>query len=110
MDVQVTTCDALPLGADAFDAIVVHAGDRSLPSLDDPAGVVMLRESYRVLRPGGRILIVEGGPRGIAGLLRPRARLSEPASAAASALTSGGFRATRPLAEREGYRFTEGLK
>jgi hypothetical protein len=27
-----------------------------------------------------------------------------------TALTTAGFRAARPLAEREGYRFTEGLK
>jgi SAM-dependent methyltransferase len=109
VDVQVTPLDALPFAAGGFDAIVVHAGDRSLPSLADPAGVALLREGYRVLRSGGRVIIVEGGPRGFAGLLRPRPRLLESA-AAVTALTTAGFRAARPLAEREGYRFTEGLK
>jgi ubiquinone/menaquinone biosynthesis C-methylase UbiE len=99
----------LPFAADGFDAIVVHAGDRSLPSLADPAGVALLREGYRVLRSGGRVIIIEGGPRGLAGLLRPRPRLLESA-ATVTGLSTAGFRAARLLAEREGYRFTEGLK
>jgi SAM-dependent methyltransferase len=109
VDVQVTPLDTLPFPGDSFDLIVVHAGDRSLPSFADPAGVALLREGYRVLRSGGRVIIVEGGPRGLAGLLHPRPRLLE-AAATVAALTTAGFRAARPLAEREGYRFTEGLK
>jgi SAM-dependent methyltransferase len=107
--VQVAPLPTLPFAADAFDVIVIHAGDRSLPALDDSASVPLLREANRVLRGGGRLLVIEGGPRGIAGLLRPRARLLDPAATVA-ALTTAGFRAARPLAEREGYRFTEGLK
>jgi ubiquinone/menaquinone biosynthesis C-methylase UbiE len=109
VDVQVTPLDTLPFPADSFDLIVAHTGDRSLPSFADPAGVALLREGYRVLRSGGRVLIIEGGPRGLAGLLRPRPRLLDSA-ATVTALTTAGFRAARPLAEREGYRFTEGLK
>jgi SAM-dependent methyltransferase len=109
VDVQVTALDTLPFPRDSFDVIVVHAGDRSLPSFADPAGVALLREAYRVLRSGGRVIIIEGGPRGLAGLLRPRPHRLEPAATVA-ALTTAGFRAARPLAEREGYRFTEGLK
>jgi SAM-dependent methyltransferase len=110
VDVQVVTLPTLqPLAADAFDVIVIHAGDRSLPAIDDPASVPMLREAHRVLRSGGRVLVIEGGPRRIAGLLRPRARLVDPATSVA-ALSTAGFRAARPLADREGYRFTEALK
>ena len=109
VDVQVTPLDRLPFAADAFDAIVVHAADGSLPLLEDSAGVALLREGHRVLRGGGRVIIIEGGPRGIAGLLRPRRRLLEPAATVA-AMTTAGFRAARPLAAREGYRFTEALK
>jgi ubiquinone/menaquinone biosynthesis C-methylase UbiE len=109
VDVEVTPFDTLPFPADSFDAIVVHAGDRSLPSFADPAGVALLREGYRALRSGGRVIIIEGGSRGLAGLLRPRPRLLESA-ATVTALTTAGFRAARPLGEREGYRFTEGLK
>jgi SAM-dependent methyltransferase len=109
VDVQVSTLDTLPFAADAFDVVVVHAGDRSLPALDDSAGIPLLRESYRVLRIGGRIIVIEGGARGITGLLRSRTRRLDAAATVAS-LTTAGFRAARPLAEREGYRFTEGLK
>jgi len=109
VDVQVTAFAPLPFAADAFDVVVVHAGDASLPALTDPAGASLLREAHRVLRTGGRILVIEGRPRGITGVLRPRARLLEPAATVA-ALSTAGFRAARPLAEREGYRFTEGLR
>jgi SAM-dependent methyltransferase len=109
VDVQVTPFDTLPFAADSFDVIVVHAGDRTLPSFADPAGVALLREGHRVLRSGGRVIIIEGGPRGLTGLLRPRQRPLDSASTV-TALTTAGFRAARPLAEREGYRFTEGLK
>ena len=109
VDVQVTPLATLPFAADAFDVIVVHAGDASLPGLTDSSGVPLLREAYRVLRSGGRILIIEGRPRGVGGLLRPRAARLD-LTATVAALSTAGFRAARPLAEREGYRFTEGLK
>jgi SAM-dependent methyltransferase len=109
VDVQVASFPALPFAADAFDVIVIHAGDRSLPPLGASAGVPLLRDAHRVLRGGGRVLVIEGGPRGMAGLLRPRAPLLDPAATVAG-LTTAGFRAARPLAEREGYRFIEGLK
>ena len=109
VDVQTASLPALPFAAEAFDVVIVHAGDTSLPALGAAGGVPTLREAHRVLRSGGRLLIIEGGARGIAGLLRPRGRLLDPAATVA-ALGTAGFRAARPLAEREGYRFTEGLK
>ena len=110
VDVQVTPLDSLPFSRDSFDAIVLHAATGALPSLADPAGAAMLREGHRVLRTGGRIVILEGGPRqGIGAWFR--ARQQPPHSGAAvDALSAAGFRAARQLAERDGYRFTEGLK
>jgi SAM-dependent methyltransferase len=109
VDVQVSSLGALPMAPEAFDVIVVHAADESLPSLDGPDGVALLREGYRVLRNGGRVILVEGAPGGIAKLLRSRRSPLEP-EAIVAALTTAGFRAVRPLAAREGYSFTEGLK
>ena len=63
----------------------------------------------RVLRSGGRVVIIEGGARGLTSMLRSRAPMVEPATTVA-ALSAAGYRAVRPLADREGYRFTEGLK
>ena len=108
-EVQVIGAGALPFGADAFDAVIVHAGDRSLPSLGDPVALPLLRDCYRVLRSGGRMIVIEGGAHRMGSLLRPRPRFLDP-GAAVTAMTTAGFRAVRPLAEREGYRFTEGLK
>ena len=110
VDVHVTPFDSLPFPGDSFDAIILHAGAAALQPLEGTAAVAMLREGHRVLRTGGRMLVLEGGPRrGVGGWLRSRQPPLDP-DAAAGALGAAGFRAARPLAEREGYRFTEGLK
>lgn len=109
-DVQVTPLDSLPFPSDAFDAIVLHAAADAVPPLENAAGIAMLREGQRVLRTGGRIIILEGrGRRGLWTRLRGRQMPPRP-GAAVDALGAAGFRASRQLAEREGYRFTEGLK
>jgi ubiquinone/menaquinone biosynthesis C-methylase UbiE len=47
----------LPFGADSFDCVTIH---QVLHFADDPARAIS--ESSRVLRPGGRILIVDFAP------------------------------------------------
>jgi ubiquinone/menaquinone biosynthesis C-methylase UbiE len=49
--------DHLALGRDAFDVVIVH---QVLHYLDDAARAV--REAARVLRPGGRLLVVDFAP------------------------------------------------
>ena len=108
VDVQITALHSLPFEADAFDLVVVHAAG-SLPRLEDDAAVAMLRDAHRVLRHGGRIIVIEGsGRRGLGRWFGAAAAM--PASPAIAALSAAGFRPARLLAEREGYRFTEGLK
>lgn len=110
VDVQVTPMDSLPFPDDSFDAILLHASADALPPLAGTAAVALLCEGHRVLRAGGRIIVLERVPwRGVWAWFRSQQPRSHP-GAATDALDSAGFRAARLLAEREGYRFTEGLK
>ncbi len=109
LDVQVSPLHSLPFADAAFDVAVIHAMSGLLASMDDSMRVATLRQVHRVLRSGGRVVIVEAGPRGgLRGLIG-----GTPAGDAAgmvASLTTAGFRAARLLAEREGYRFVEGTK
>jgi SAM-dependent methyltransferase len=113
-DVSVTPLDALPFQAESFDSVVIHSVDGLLASLDEGYRVRVAQECRRVLRKGGRVLVIEAGPRGgLAGLLRGGAKPSsafEDAGGSAAILKAASFAAVRLLAAREGRTFTEGLK
>ena len=97
---------ALPLDEGAFDVTIVRDVLASLPG-----GLTsgLLGEVRRVLRPGGRCLVIESVPRGgLAGLLSRRP--ADPAYAATRALDAAGFRAVRTVAERDRLLFVEGVK
>ena len=114
VDVHVTSLEALPFDSDAFDVVVVHGVNGLLRTLNEQARTEpLLREARRVLRRGGRIIVIEAGPKsGLAGIInpyRPDAKY-EAAGGSIAALQGAGFKTARLLWEREGYRFTEGLK
>ena len=114
IDLHVTPIDRLPFPDAAFDVVVLHGvgGLLRVLAAEGRAGSA-LSEVRRVLRHGGRIIAIEPGPRsGVAGLLR-RHRPDpqyEASGGPVAALQAAGFRPARVLWEREGYRFTEGLK
>ena len=108
MDVQIATLSSLPFPDGGFDVVVLHAVGDALPPLDGTAGREILREVHRVLRPGGRVMILEKGQSRRTWF---RSRSPHPrAGATPTALGTAGFRAARHLADREGYGFVEGLK
>jgi SAM-dependent methyltransferase len=112
LDVQMTPLHVLPFEKGSFDLIVVHGMHGLLASGESGIRTDVLPEAYRVLRAGGRSVVIESAPRGgLAGLLRRQATDQYVAyGGAESALKAAGFHPVRTLAVREGYRFTEGLK
>jgi ubiquinone/menaquinone biosynthesis C-methylase UbiE len=103
--VAVHSLERLPFESGSFDVAVVHAG--AMPAGIPQVGV--LGECRRVLRSGGRIVVLEAGTRtGLAGIFRARERRE--AGATSQELEAAGFRAVRILGDRDGCRFIEGLK
>jgi ubiquinone/menaquinone biosynthesis C-methylase UbiE len=101
---------SLPLESAAFDVVVVRD---VLAPLDAHRRAPVLAEVLRVLRPGGRCVVIEGAARGgLAALLQGRNAPAEYTSSggAERALSTVGFRAVRTLAERGGVTFVEGVK
>ena len=114
IEVVVSPPPAIPLGDGTFDAVVIHSVSGFLSSLEPAVRAGLLRESARVLRPGGRVVTIEAGEKsGLGALLRP-APSSQPAydqaGGAAASLEQAGFAPVRILGNREGLKFTEGLR
>ncbi|MGE5361205.1 MAG: methyltransferase domain-containing protein [Bacteroidales bacterium] len=106
VETRQTQLGYLPFESDAFDLIVV---DRTRMTTD--AAAAWLPDARRVLRAGGRLVVAErlalGGLRALfGGAVSPPA----PPTAAIDALTAAGFRPARVIAERDGWRFTEGMR
>lgn len=101
----------LPLDSGVFDVVIIH-GVLSALTPERRAGCV--KEAQRVLRPGGRCLVIDDAPRGLSALLNSRGnapgRHYVAAGGAVRALEAEGFRAVRTLAEREGLVFVEGVR
>lgn len=114
VDVRVAPLDSLPFPDHSFDLVAIHSMRRLLALMNAGVREKTLRECYRVLRTGGRLITVESGARsGLAALLRPSSERDSPyerSGGAVAALRAAGFSPVRQLADREGYRFSEGLK
>jgi ubiquinone/menaquinone biosynthesis C-methylase UbiE len=113
IEVHVGSWSSLPYPAESFDLAVVQGTGGFLASMRPEERVACLQQAYRLLRPGGRIIVVEAARRpGLAGLLRGHAVNEHYAATggAEGALKAERFRPVRVIGEAEGYRFTEGLK
>jgi ubiquinone/menaquinone biosynthesis C-methylase UbiE len=91
-----------------FDLVVVDdtGGLMAKMSADDRTAAI--REVFRILRKGGRVMVIGSAPRGIGALFtreRQTARFDPLPS-----LEADGFKSVRTLADRDGLVFVEGMK
>jgi len=110
VNVAVHNLDALPFDAGSFDLIVVHNRNSRLANLVGAQGSAAFGECRRVLRSGGRVVVLDKGTAtGLTALFRSGTS-PVPVETTIRALETAGFRAVRLLGDRDGYRFVEGLK
>lgn len=114
VDIHVSALESAAIDEGSFDLVVVHGRKGLLSSLDPSARTALLRNCYRALRPGGRLVAIESGtPEGLSAMLRSRPAADAAYQAAggpAASLQQAGFTAVRTLGDREGYSFTEGIR
>jgi len=109
VEVEVGPPWRLPGEAGAFDVAVVDNTGGLLSTLRAEDRVAAVRDVLRVLRPGGRVIVISAGERPGLGALFSRAQ-SGPPFDAIPVLQADGFKSVRQLAEREGLVFVEGMK
>lgn len=113
VEVAIAPPTGLPLADDEFDLAVVDDTAGLFGTMRPEGRVAAIRELARVLRPGGRVLVVGASPRGGLGAVLSRTRNGPPFVAsgdATKALEADGFKSARTLADREGLVFVEGIK
>ena len=100
---------SLPFEPGSFDVVVAR---NAFPAIPAEARAAVVAEIARVVRGGGRCIVIDDLPRGALGGLigGHRAETASPGAAAVALLAGGGFRGVRTLAEREGFVFVEGVK
>ena len=109
-DVRIEPLDGLPFDEAVYDVAIVHNGDGLLAALEPAVRDGAMRECRRVLRSGGRVIVLDRGtPTGLRALFGGRAKPAAGVDTVA-ALRAAGFDAVRVLGDRQGYRFIEGLK
>lgn len=107
VEIEIAPLTKLPFDDGAFDLAVVDDTDGRFGAMAPQERINVLGEAWRVLKPGGRTLVIGALPTtGLAALLG-RGSKAEPLDAE-PVLASAGFTLTRILGEREGLRFTEG--
>ncbi len=113
VEIEVAPPTRLPLADAAFDLAVVDDTAGLFGTMRPEGRVAAVRELVRVLRPGGRVLVIGALPRGGLGAVLSRTRSGPPFVAsgdATRALEADGFKSVRTLAERDGLVFVEGIK
>jgi ubiquinone/menaquinone biosynthesis C-methylase UbiE len=96
----------VPFSEGDFDVAVI----RGAFAETGEAAATSISEAHRVLRPGGRCVVMAGEARRGLWSLVAGGTASADDRAIARALSAAGFVAVRTLAQREGMTFVEGVK
>ena len=103
----------IPAEDATFDVAIVDDTSGLLGARRAEERVASVRELHRVLRVGGRVVMIGTAPRSGLGAVFTRAAAGPPfvsSGDAVKALQADGFPSARPLAERDGLSFVEGIK
>ena len=109
IDVQIVTPNAFAWDAASFDMVVIDETGGDFSTLGPLDRRTLLGAAKRLLRDGGRIEIIERLSGGFFGAATPPAAYTQDGGAE-GVLRAAGFNPVRTLAERDGFRFVEGLK
>jgi SAM-dependent methyltransferase len=110
VEVEIAPPSQLPLDEPAaFDLAVVDDAGGWFGGLRPEDRAALVRRLLKVLRPGGRAMVISAALRGGLGAIFSRGT-SDPPFDAVPSLEADGFRSVRRLAEREGLIFVEGVK
>ncbi len=109
VEVKTAPPTRVPASDAAFDLVVVDDTAGLLGTMSASDRIATIREALRILRSGGRVIVLGFAPRGGLGGLLTRAP-SAPPFDPEPALRADGFRSVRRLAERDGLVFVEGIK
>ena len=109
VEIEIAPPTHLPLEDDAFDLAVIDETGGLLATMREDDRATVVGEARRVVRPGGRVMVIGAVRRGGLGALFTRAQ-STPAFDPKPLLAGDRFRAVRTLAERDGLVFIEALK
>ena len=110
-----TTVELLSAAIQAIPADLLNQpeAERLLASLDADVIARLLQQVQRSTRSGGRLIVTEAGERSGVTAMFASPRKNEHYEAAGgtiAALQVAGFKPVRLLADRDGFRFTEGLR
>jgi hypothetical protein len=109
VEVDVTPTSRLPAEDAAFNIVIVDDTGGLLATMNPDERTATVREALRILKRGGRMMVIGSVPRtGLSALLSRSP--GGPQFNPQPTLEAGGFKFVRVLGEREGLRFVEGLK